>query len=392
MLRENVILLDASGCRDVEVEIDDKGQLQQIKPSKTKAHKVLMPFIVDLNVSTQNGSLEGEALAHLAKHAYDNGIGTVALRAFLNKDVNTTTQVTSIYAHLNGVTGAKILPTFSVILDETHLSNISQLLVAGGVIPYIYSDMDSNLMRRVMQYASMKKVALFCDLRDRSLNADSVMHEGVVNAELGLVGNTPLAEIVQVSKVMEMAHYFDVEVVIKGISTAKVLHKIDQAKKEGVKVKAEVSLHHLVSSDNACRAYNTYAKIEPPLRDEEELEAMQKALKEGKIDILTSLHAPQSKLRKETAFSHATVGTEGIQNIISLYYTKLVQSGIITLQQLYSLTVETPSRCLGIEPQTFEPGELFSGILIDLISSTIMDDETSLYKQETLNGIIEKTF
>jgi dihydroorotase len=386
MLRENVTIIDNAGTKNVLIEMDDSGTILSMQKSDVTPTKLLMPLMVDLNVSTLNESFESQALQKLANHALDNGVGSIVLRPFSKDPINTQTQLSSIYAYLDNAKGAKIFPAFCVIKDETHLSNIATLLAAGGVIPYIYSDMDSNLMRRVMQYASMKKVALFCDLRDRSLNADAVMNEGSVSAELGLVGNTPLAELVQVSKVMEMAHYFDVEIVIKGISTVAVLDKIMKAKADGVRVKAEVSIHHLIISDEACRAYNTCAKIEPPLRSYSETKAMQEALKMDKIDMLTSMHTPQSKLRKETAFSNASVGTEGLTAIFSLYYTKLVKTGLISLDKLYELTVATPSKYTGNSLDSFNVGSSMGSMLIDLEQEVLMENSESLYYEQKLQS------
>lgn len=392
MLIENVTLLDSSGRKNVSVEIDDEGIISSIQPSKHASTKLLMPLMVDLNVSSMNESFDIYNLQALGAQALENGIGSVVLRPFAKEPIITTTQLSSIYAYLNGVKSAKVLPAFSVLKDEKHLSDISTLLANEGLVPYIYSDMDSNLMRRVMQYAVMKKVAIFCDLRDSSLNADAMMHEGAVSSQLGLVGNTPLAELVQVSKVLEMAAYFDVEVVIKAISTVAVLDKIAKAKSEGVKVKAEVSLHHLVLDDSSCLAYNTYAKIEPPLRDKKQVEAMQQALKDGKIDILTSLHAPKSKLRKEAAFAHASVGTQGLKNIFSLYYSKLVKSGLIDLDKLFQLTVQTPSLYLPKAHTEYKVGDKVPSMLIDLHSSFHVDEINDLYHGQEVEGLIVKLF
>ena len=392
MLIENVTLLDTAGTKNVSVEIDEQGTIRSMKPCEEKATKLLMPLMVDLNVSSKNESFDIHSLQALGSHALENGVGTVVLRPFAKEPVTTTTQLSSIYAYLNGLTTAEVLPSFSVLRDEKHLSDISTLLANDGIVPYIYSDMDSNLMRRVMQYAVMKKVAIFCDLRDSSLNADAMMNEGEISSQLGLVGNTPLAELVQASKVIEMASYFDVEVVIKGISTVAVLDKITKAKRDGVRLKAEVSLHHLVLDDSSCLAYNTYAKVEPPLRDKQEVEAMQGALKEGKIDILTSLHAPKSQLQKETAFAHASVGTQGLKNIFSLYYSKLVKTGLIDLEKLFQLTVVTPSLYIPRSHTAFKVGDKTPSMLIDLEKCFVVDEINDLYHGQKVHGCILNIF
>jgi dihydroorotase len=392
MLIKDVCIVDAKELKVVTLETDSEGVITSITPSKEeKVTKILLPLIVDLNVSTFNDSMDIQALRNLSSEALSHGLGAVALRPFAN-DTHTTTQISAIHAYLDGHAGAKIYPMFSVLKDEKHLSNIAKLLEDGLSLPYIYSDMDSNLMRRVMQYAVMKKVAIFCDLRDSSLNADAVMNEGKINAQMGLVGNTELAEIVQVGKVLEMAAYFDVEVVIKGISTVAVLEKIHRAKRAGVKVKAEVPIHHILVDDRSCLEYNTYAKIEPPLRDKEQVELMQKALSDGLIDIITSLHAPKSPLEKETAFTLAASGVASLEKLPLLYYTKLVDSGLISLEKLVEITVTTPSKYLENSTVEIKEGRALSGVLLDIADSDEIKQDHSLYSQTKLRAKISEIF
>jgi dihydroorotase len=218
------------------------------------------------------------------------------------------------------------------------------------------------------------------------------MFEGKVSASLGLPGISVLGEIIHVSKMIEIARYFDVQVLFKGLFTRRSIEMIKAAKKEGLKVFSEISIHHLALDDRACDSFNTYAKIFPPLADEKGKESLQESLKTGEIDILTSLHAPQSKVNKEVAFYDAAYGTEAIEEILPLYYTKLVKSGLISLSELSRMVSLTPAKMIKKESGLIEVGQTANLVLFDTGGTTRVDNVQSLYKDEELSGKIVSVF
>jgi dihydroorotase len=238
----------------------------------------------------------------------------------------------------------------------------------------------------------MYDVSLFCKAEDNSLISSGVMLEGDVSSKLGLAGIPDLSEVLHVSRMIEIARHFKIKILFKSISSPRSIHLIDKAKKEGVNVSCEVSIHHLLNSDEACKNFNTTAKLNPPLASSNDRTELIKALKEGKIDMLTTLHQPSSPVNKEVAFYDAAYGCEGLKDAMSLYYTKLVKSGIISMSDLVRLCVKNPSNAIKEENGEIKEGQRASAVLFDPAKVVTMDEKLSLYDGEALYGEIKRIF
>ena len=214
-----------------------------------------------------------------------------------------------------------------------------------------------------------------------------VMTEGEVSSRLGLAGIPAIGELLHVSRMIELARYYGIKVLFKSIANPRSIEMISKAKKEGVAVRCEVSIHHLLHSDELCENFNTAAKIYPPLATTEDMKLMQEALKNGEIDILTTLHQPSSPVNKEVAFFDASYGCEAIEEALPLYYTKLVKSGISTLEELIHLCVVNPAKAI-----KKELGEIAVGtkdfVLFDTEKALHVSNTQSLYNNEELFGVI----
>jgi dihydroorotase len=191
---------------------------------------------------------------------------------------------------------------------------------------------------------------------------------------------------------IEIARHFKIKILFKSIASPRSIYLIDKAKKEGVDVSCEVSLHHLLHSDEACENFNTTAKLNPPLASRNDVSLLQEALKNGQIDILTTLHQPNSPVNKEVAFYDAAYGCEGLENAMSLYYTKLVSTGIITMSELLKLTVQHPALALGKDAGVIKVGQRVHGMLFDAAAEYSVKNPHSLYDGEVVKGRVVATF
>ena len=174
----------------------------------------------------------------------------------------------------------------------------------------------------------------------------------------------------------------------KSIASPRSIYLINQAKKDGLEVSCEVSLHHLLKSDEECEGFNTTAKLNPPLSSKEDVKELQLALQNSQIDCLTTLHQPSSPLNKEVAFYDAAYGCDALRDTLPLYYTKLVKSGLITMSKLIELSVHNPAKSIGLEKGIIEVGESADLILFNSDAQQTLHNEQSLYNGETLYGEI----
>ncbi len=389
MIIKNAIVCDAKGERRVDVAIDN-GVIARIEPT-IEANEYLdakgaylMPGIIDFNVSMKDGQLNTSRLESLSRSAIKGGVSSLVLNPESEPAVNNEIVLEFVLERKHP--GTKIKSAVCATKDDKTLSNIAILLKKGAAAPLVDSSIDNNLIRRVFEYMKMYNGTVFCSVKDRALNGNGVMFEGAVSSELGLPGISVLGEIIHVSKIIEMSRYFGVQVLFKGLFTRRSLEMIRQAREEGVKVFSEISIHHLVLDDTACAGFNTYAKIFPPLSNEKGKLALRDALVNGEIDLLTSLHSPQSKVNKEVAFYDAAYGTECIEDIMSLYYTKLVDTGMVSLSRLSEMVSKTPAEMIKRNAGLIEVGRVADLMLFDAGFDYVVENEQSLYKGETLKG------
>ncbi|HIC42953.1 MAG TPA: dihydroorotase [Sulfurimonas sp.] len=404
MIIKNAILCDANGERQKDVEIKN-GLIVNIADNLEGGEifdakgAYLLPGLIDLNVCLPDGQLNAAKLQKLSSSAVKGGVSTLVLNPHSEPAINN--EIVLEFVLDRKFKGSKIescicatkqeesLPSNQAALQEdTALSNIAILLKQGAVAPFLDSSVDSNLIRRIFEYMKMYEGVVFCSPKDKELNGNGVMFEGKVSASLGLPGISVLGEIIHVSKMIETARYFDVAVLFKGIFASRSLEMIRQAKEEGVKVFCEISIHHLILDDTACDGFNTYAKIFPPLADDKGKEALKESLKNGDIDILTSLHSPHSKVNKEVAFYDATYGTEAIEEILPLYYTHLVAKGLISLSELSKMVSLLPSQMIQKNAGLIEEGYLADFVIFDTLQSSEVNNPQSLYYKQSLQGKI----
>jgi len=395
MIIKNAVLCDANGERKGDVEITDT-IITKIANNLSSDHEVdakgayLLPGLIDLNVSLPDGQLNASKLQKLSADAIKGGVTTLVLNP--NSEPAINNEIVLEFVLERKLEGAQIKSAVCATIEDKSLSNIAILLKRGAVAPSLDSSVDSNLIRRIFEYMKMYEGTVFCTANDRALNGNGVMFEGTVSANLGLPGIPVLGEIIHVTKMIEIARFFDVQVLFKGLFTRRSIEMITAAKKEGLKVFSEISIHHLCLDDSACDDFNTKAKIFPPLSDEKGKASLQESLKKGEIDILTSLHSPQSKINKEVAFYDAAYGTPALQELLPLYYTKLVKTGLLSLSDLSKMVSLTPAQMIKKNAGLIEVGQSADLVLFDASGSCTVADVDSLYSGEVLAGEICSVF
>jgi dihydroorotase len=217
------------------------------------------------------------------------------------------------------------------------------------------------------------------------------MNDGFSASKMGLSGISKISETAEVAKVSEMAHSYGATVVLKSLSTKRSLEIAKAHKALKSDLYAEVSIHHLAKNDTSCDGFNTYAKLMPPLREEDERKALVGALKEGMVDVLTSAHSPKSILYKDVAFEDAAFGIGSIEEFLTLVYTFLVKNKVIDLGELIRICCVNPARVLGLASKgSIQEGFDADLVLFDPKESYEVTNKHSLYFGDTLYGKVKK--
>lgn len=224
----------------------------------------------------------------------------------------------------------------------------------------------SQTMLLAMKYAKTKNLLIISHSEDKSLSAGGVMNEGKVSCKLGLSGITRAAEEVGIARDIILAETTGCRLHIAHVSTKGAVQLVRDAKKRGVNVSAETCPHYFAGTEELVGKYNTFAKVNPPLREESDRLAVIEGLKDGTIDAIATDHAPHTLEEKNREFDVAPFGISGLETAFSLSYTVLVKSGIITLKKLAELMSINPCKISGIDMPEIKTGNKANITLCDL--------------------------
>lgn len=402
MLIKNCIVCDKNRIIPSDVRIENEvitAVAEDLMPVENEkvidaSGKYLLPAMIDLNIRVKNDLLTQKNIRGLSENCLKGGVTSVALMPNSEPSIDTVEVVEYVLFNTGGKEQITIYPVCQGIRDDKTLSNISILIKSGCVGIFARSSFKGNLLRRIFEYSTMWKVPIFCRGEDLSLSGNGVMNEGYLSAKLGLPGIPAIAETKEVAKLCEISYSTDAPLVIQTVSSDRSIQIINKAKAEGANVYCELSINHLVLTEGACKDYNTYAKIKPPLKSNQTKQKLQNALKSGSIDFLTSAHAAKSVTRKDQAFEEADFGIDNIRDYFSLCYTHLVDKEIISLSRLSELTSYNQAKLLGIESKKglVEAGYDADLILVDPGHEYVVGQENTPYHRHTLKGRVCQTY
>jgi dihydroorotase len=204
------------------------------------------------------------------------------------------------------------------------------------------------VMRKAMPYVKMLDGVLMQHCEEPTL-VGGAMHGGVVSTTLGLPGIPAEAEQLMIARDLVLNRTIGCRYHVSHISTAGSVELVRRAKGDGLRVTAEVTPHHLLLTDEACRGYDTNYKMNPPLRTASDVKACIEGVKDGTIDCLASDHAPHLAEEKELEFQYAPCGVVGLETALALYIKALVEAGHVTWMKLVELMSVNPARIVGLK-------------------------------------------
>lgn len=332
---------------------------------------VLLPALIDLHAHLREPGQEyKETIASGLEAAAHGGFGRVCCMAN-TRPVNDNGPITLFML----AQAAKARPKGPFLhpigaltkgLEGKELAPMIELAEAGAVafsndgLPVA----DNELFRRAVEYASTIGKVVIDHCEDPWLARGGVMNEGVLSGRLGLKGIPTAAESLQVARDLLIASLTDAPIHLAHISCRESVEFIEFAKRKGIRVTAETCPHYLVYDESACEGYNTAAKVNPPLRTPDDVQAMREALASGVIDFLATDHAPHAEHEKEHPFEEAPNGISGFDTALAQTYA-LVAQGVLTERRLAQAWHDGPADLLGFPKNSFSPGDPADFLLFD---------------------------
>ncbi|MEE9613292.1 MAG: dihydroorotase, partial [Desulfatiglandales bacterium] len=314
--------------------------------------KVIVPGLIDMHVHLREPGHEyKETIATGGKAGVAGGF--TGLGCMPNTEpVNDSSSVTEfILRQARRSNLLKVYPIAAITkgLKGETLTEFGDLRDAGavGVSDDGLPVTNSEVMRRAMEYARYYNLVVISHCEDTHLSAGGVMHEGLVSTRIGLQGIPAASEENMVQREISLAKLTGYPVHIAHVSTGGSLGLIRRAKEEGIPVTAETAPHYFTLDHNAVIGYNTNAKMNPPLRTPEDIQAIKEGLAEDVLDVIATDHAPHSPLEKDLEFDRAAFGIIGLETALPLTLT-LVREGVMTLPQAIRKLSYNPAAILGV--------------------------------------------
>lgn len=332
--------------------------------------KLVMPGLVDMHVHFRQPGGEGkETILTGGQAAVRGGVTTVCTMPNTQPVTDNRQIVEFILAEAQKAQLLHLYPAAAITkgLEGKELTEIADMKDAGVVA--ITDDgrpvMNAEIMRRAMEYAKMCGVVVISHSEDLSLTENGVMNEGIVATRLGLRGMPNMSEAVMVAREILLAQLTGAHVHCTHISTKESVDLIEQAKRKGIRVTCDVTPHHLTLTEEAVLGYDPNAKMNPPLRTQEDLSALRQGLREGVIDAIVTDHAPHTEADKDVEFDQAPFGVIGLETSLGVIATELVGKGELNWSELVLHMSAKPSEILGIPAGTLSPGRPADIILVD---------------------------
>jgi dihydroorotase len=323
--------------------------------------KVVTPGLIDLHVHLREPGFEDlETVATGAMAAAAGGFTAVCAMPNTDPPLDNQGAIGFVIAQAQKAGKARVYPigTISVGQKGEKLSEFGELMSAGAVA--VSDDgkpvMSSHIMRTAMEYAKTFGIPVADHCEEITLAHAGAMHEGIVATKLGLTGIPSAAEEIHVARDIILSELTGAHIHLCHMSTRGSVSLIRRAKDMGLKVTAEVTPHHFTLTHEACLGYNTNAKMNPPLREWEDVEAVREALKDGTVDVIATDHAPHPYDAKEREFDDAPNGILGLETAFGLAITELVRPGIVSLPDLLHRMSTRPAQVFNLPGGTLMVG------------------------------------
>lgn len=383
ILFTNALVVDPESGKEFKGSVlVENGIIKEVsaKPIKQENAKivdckgmVLAPGIIDAEVHVgEPGGSYKESLQIVSRSAIAGGVTTINIMP----DTKPVIDTTALYEFIKNRAIEKSLCNITVFgsvtknLEGRELSEIGLLKKAGvkGVSDCNSNISDSLVFKRACEYAANFDLVIAHRPDDKYLSSNGVVNEGVISTTLGVQGIPAIAEKIGLERDLAIVESTGTRYHALNISTELSVESLEKAKKKKLKVTANTTPHHISLTEKEAMGYRTYAKINPPLRTENDIKALIKGLKEGVIDFISSCHSPRSEDQKRHTLQAAEFGVVGLETLFSATYTALRRKGF-SLAEIFGLLSLNPAKFLGLNNK----GRIKKGAVADLILVDIKD-------------------
>ncbi len=285
--------------------------------------------------------------------------------------------------------------------EGKELSDMLSLHKAGCVA---FSDdgvpvMNGELLRKAMIYSEDLGTVLTLHEEDKNISSDGVVNECETAFRLGLKGIPNVSESSIIARDVEIAKSTDARLHICHVSAKESIEVLRKAKMDSDKITFEVMPHHFSLTDKEIDGYNTFAKVNPPLRSESDVDAVKSAIASGLVDAVATDHAPHEEDSKRCTMQNAAFGISGFETAFAIVNTYLVQKGIVTIEQAIKLMTYNPARVFNLDAGSIDEGVKANLVLIDKNKEWVVDrfkfvskGKNTPFHGKKLKGMVVKTF
>jgi dihydroorotase len=332
----------------------------------------VFPGFIDLHAHLREPGREyAETIASGAAAAAAGGFTAVC--AMPNTEPPNDDRSVTAFVAARGAAGggARVYPIGAITRGRkgAELAEFGELKSAGAVAVSDDGDWlaDGDLLRRAIQHASLYGLPVVQHAEDPTLSRRAPMHEGAVSTRLGLAGQPDVAEASAVARDILVAGLAGGRLHLAHLSTALSIGFLREAKARGLPITAEATPHHLTLTDVEVgrSGYSTRFKMNPPLRERADVDALVTALEDGTIDAIATDHAPHHEDEKAVDFDTAPFGVVGLETAVSVVHDRLVRTGRLSLRRFVELFSAGPARAFGLRGGTLAPGSPADVTLFD---------------------------
>ena len=340
------ILIESGTISDFGPEVKTKGQIIDAQGL------VCAPGLIDMRVNTgEPGKENRETINTAAKAAAAGGITSIVLMPETNPVIDDVSLVDFINrkaenAPINIFAAGALTKNLdgSTLTEIGLMSEAGALMFSNGALPIT----NAQTMRRLLSYSSNFDCLISSRPLESSLSINTVAHESDFSARLGLSSSPAVSELIIVQRDIALAELTDGKLLIDLISSSKSLNAIKQAKLKHPNISCSVSINHLSLNENDIGDYRTFAKLDPPLREESDRLALLKGINQGIIDVIVSSHDPRPAGEKRLPYAQAASGAIGLETLLAAGLSLVADKQLNLMKFLAALTCN-PAKLLGLD-------------------------------------------